>query len=130
MRTCSLLRRCRQADKGRAYTRHELIVEVAAASGNLLEVSSNGDMRRFADDRVFRHAVAFLWLRLAEPTCQLVTRRLVGEGARQTWEGMCRFRNMLAHEREQDIDLAILWAEIPSTLDGAEAQLRRLMSAG
>lgn len=27
---------------GRAYTRDELIVEVAAASGNLREVSSNG----------------------------------------------------------------------------------------
>ncbi len=38
---------------GRAYTRDELIVE-AAASGKLREVSSNGDVRRFTDDRVFR----------------------------------------------------------------------------
>lgn len=115
---------------GRVYTRDELIVELAAAVGNLREVGSRGDVRRFADDRVFRFAVACLWSRLAEPTCQLVTRRLVGEGSRRTWEGMGRFRNMLAHEREQDIDFVILWAEIPSTLDGTEAQVERLTAAG
>lgn len=115
---------------GPAYTRDELIVEVAAAAGNLREVSSNGDVRRFTDDSAFRYAVAFLWLRLAEPTCQLVTRRLVGEGSRRTWEGMCRFRNMLAHEREQDIDFVILWAEIPSTLYRTEAQVERLLANG
>jgi uncharacterized protein with HEPN domain len=115
---------------GRVYTREELIVEVAAASGNLREVSSRGDMRRFTDDVVFRYAVAFLWLRLAEPTCQLVTRRLVGERSRRTWEGMCGIRNRLAHEREQDIDFVKLWADLPSTLDGAEALVDRLMAAG
>jgi uncharacterized protein with HEPN domain len=115
---------------GRAYTRDELIVEVAAASGNLREVSANGDLRRFDDDRVFRYAVAFLWLRLAEPGCQLVTRRLVGEESRQTWEGMCRIRNLLSHERDQDINYGKLWADIPSTLQATEARLDRLMSAG
>jgi uncharacterized protein with HEPN domain len=115
---------------GRVYTRDEWIVELAAAAGNLREVSSRGDVRRFADDRVFRFAVAFLWLRLAEPACQLVTRRLVSEGSRRAWEGMFRFRNMLAHERGQDIDFVVLWAQIPSTLDGTEAQVKRLTAAG
>lgn len=117
-------------DVGRVYTRDELIVELAAASGNLREVSSNGDVRRFTDDRVFCYAVAFLWLRLAEPACQLVTRRLVGAPSRQVWEGMCGIRNRLAHEREQDIDFDQLWANIPSTLDRTEAQVERLTAAG
>jgi uncharacterized protein with HEPN domain len=115
---------------GRVYTRDELIVELSAASGNLREVSASGDFRRFTDDRVFRFAVAFLWLRLAEPACQLVTRRLVGAPSRLAWEGMCWIRNMLAHEREQDIDFDELWAGIPSTLDRTEAQLDRLLAAG
>ena len=115
---------------GRVYTRDELIVELSAASGNLREVSSNGDVRRFTDDRVFRFAVAFLWLRLAEPACQLVTRRLVGDLPRRAWEGMCGIRNMLAHEREQDIDFDELWADIPLTLERTEAQLDRLGAAG
>lgn len=115
---------------GRVHTRDELLAEVAAGSGNLREVSSNGDLRRFTDDRVFRFAVAFLWLRLAEPACQLVTRRLVGDQSRRAWEGMCGIRTMLAHEREQDIDFDELWAEIPSTLGRTEAQLDRLLAAG
>ncbi len=115
---------------GRAYTRSELISEVASASDNLGELSSHGDARRFADDPVFRYAVAFLWLRLAEPTCQLVTRRLVGHGPRRAWEGMCRIRNLLAHERDQDINYEKLWADIPSTLEATEFQLHRLMAAG
>jgi hypothetical protein len=66
---------------GREYTRQELLIEAAAAANRLFEVGGRGDLRRFTDDDVFRFAVAYLWLRLAEPTCQLVTRRLVGAQA-------------------------------------------------
>ena len=114
---------------GRVYTRGELLAEVAEASGNLCDASSNGDFRRFTDDRVFRFAVAFLWLRLAESTCQLVTRRMVGDQSRRAWEGMCGIRNMLAHDREQDIDFDELWYEIPSTLKHTDAELGRLLLA-
>ncbi|MDQ1250837.1 MAG: hypothetical protein QG597_5217 [Actinomycetota bacterium] len=65
---------------GREYTRQELLVEAAAAA-KLLEVGGRGDLRRYSDDEVFQYAVAYRWLRLAEPTCQLVTRRLVGGDA-------------------------------------------------
>jgi hypothetical protein len=51
----------------RECTRNELILEVTAASANLREVSSNDDVRRFTVDPVFRYALAFLWLRMAEP---------------------------------------------------------------
>ena len=115
---------------GRVYTRKELIAELAAASGNLREVSSSGDERRFTDDRVFCYAVAFLWLRLAEPACQLVTRRLVGDRSALAWEGMCGIRNRLAHEREQDIDFVKLWVDIPSMLDRTDVEVDRLLAAG
>ncbi|MFI0432692.1 MAG: hypothetical protein ACH36H_06085 [Candidatus Nanopelagicales bacterium] len=44
----------------REYTRDELILDVAAASANLREVSSNGDVRRFTDERVFSLSLGFL----------------------------------------------------------------------
>ena len=106
------------------YTRDELLAEVVAGSGSLCEVSSNRDFRRFADAWVFRFAVVFPWLRLAEPACQLVTRRLVGDHSRRAWEGICGIRNMLAHE--QDIDFDELWSEIPSTPECSDAQLDSL----
>ena len=46
--------------------RGELIAELAAASGNLREVSSSGDERRFSGDRGFCFAVVFFWLRPAD----------------------------------------------------------------
>lgn len=93
-------------------------------------MSSRGGVRRFSDDRVFRYVVAFLWLRLAEPACQLLTRRLAGEESRRTWEGMCGIRSRFAHEREQDIDFTKLWIDIPSTLNQTEAQVDRLTGSG
>lgn len=47
--------------------------------------------RRFTDDRAFRYSVAFLWLRLAEPACQLLTRRFVGEDPRQSGRAWATF---------------------------------------
>ena len=115
---------------GRELSRHELIVEASAAVDSLLEVSSFGDRRRYDDDKVFRYAVAFAWLRLAEPLCRLFARRLVGGEARRAWAGMCDIRNKLAHERDQDIPFATLWALLTDGLPQTEAQLDRLMADG
>lgn len=115
---------------GRELTRYERLIEASDAALRLREVGSRGDARRYADDDVFRFAVAFLWLRYAEPLCQLVTGRLVGNAARRSWAGLCDIRNMLAHERSQDIDFAALWDELPATLDLTEAPLDRLIAAG
>ena len=115
---------------GRELSRHELLVETASASEVLRDVTSSGDRRRNDDDRLFRYAVAFAWLRLTEPLCRLITRRLVGDDARRTWVGQCDTRNMLAHDRDQDIDFDPLWPYLVPTLDRTDAQLDRLMAAG
>ena len=113
---------------GRELTRSELLFEASDAATRLRKVSSRGDTHRYTDDEVFRSAVAFLWLRYAEPLCQLVIRRLVGDAARRAWDGMCDIRNMLAHERNQNIDFAALWDELPTTLNLTEAPLDRLLA--
>lgn len=115
---------------GRELSRHELLVEAASAAEALRDVSSSGDRRRYDDDKVFRYAVAFAWLRLTEPLCRLINGRLVGDDARRTWAGQCETRNMLAHERYQDIDFDALWVLLAPTLDLTEAQLDRLMADG
>ncbi len=115
---------------GRVLTRHELILEASAAADSLQEVSSSGDHRRFADDKVFRYAVAFAWLRLAEPLCRLVTRRLVGEEARRAWSGMCGLRNMLAHERDEDINYLPLWSDLALKMGRTVADIDRLQQGG
>jgi uncharacterized protein with HEPN domain len=113
---------------GREYTRYELLVEAASAVWVLRDVSSSGDSRRYEDDRVFRYAVSFAWLRLTEPLCRLFIRRLVAGEDRRTWAGMCDIRNMLAHERDQDIDFSMLWALLAHGLIRTEAQLDRMMA--
>lgn len=115
---------------GREYTRRELLMESAAAANRLHDVGGRGDLRRFADDEVFRFAVAYLWLRLAEPTCQLVTRRLVGGDSQVSSEGMCRLRNSLAHDGDADIDYRSLWAQLSTTLVLVGAQADRLLAHG
>jgi len=114
---------------GRVYTREEMLVEAGAAVARLGESSSRGDQRRYSDDELFRFALAYLWLRLAEPICQLVTRRLVGDEAIHTWEGMCPVRNALAHDREEDIDYLRLWSTLPTTLAVTSAPVDRLLAA-
>ena len=114
---------------GREYTRHELLIEASAAAGNLSEVAERGDLRRFSDDEVFKYAVAYLWLRLAEPTCQLVTRKLVGDQTRVSWAGMCRLRNSLAHDRNEDINYLPLWTNLSVKMDKTAARLDQLMQA-
>ncbi|MDQ1250834.1 MAG: hypothetical protein QG597_5214 [Actinomycetota bacterium] len=52
---------------GREFSRPELLVEASAAATKLDEFGSRGDRRRFSDDEVFQYAIAFAWLRLAEP---------------------------------------------------------------
>lgn len=113
---------------GRELSRHELLVEAAAAAENLREVTSLGDRRRFDDDRAFRYAVAFGWLRLTEPLCRLITRRLVADYELRTWVGQCDTRNMLAHDREQDIDFDALWVYLLPTLDRTDVQLELLLA--
>jgi uncharacterized protein with HEPN domain len=113
---------------GREYTRRELLMESAAAANRLHDVGGRGDLRRFADDEVFRFAVAYLWLRLAEPTCQLVTRRLVGGDAQVSWEGMCRLRNILAHDRDEDIDYLPLWSDLALKVATTVAHIDRLLA--
>lgn len=115
---------------GRELSRNELLVEAASAAEILRDVSSSGDLWRYDDDRAFRYAVAFAWLRLAEPLCRLFARRQVGGEARRAWAGMCDIRNKLAHERDQDIPFATLWALLADGLPQTEVQLDRLMAAG
>lgn len=115
---------------GRELSRHELLAEAASAAEALRDVSSFGDLRRYDDDKVFRYAVAFAWLRLTESLCRLFARRLVGGETRRMWAGMCDIRNMLAHERDQDIDFAMLWALLDERLPRTEAQLDRLIVDG
>ena len=115
---------------GRELSRSELLVEAASAVEALRDVSSSGDRRRDEDDKMFRYAVAFAWLRLAEPLCRLFARRLVGGEARRAWAGMCDIRNKLAHERDQDIPFATLWALLTDGLPETELQLDRLMADG
>lgn len=113
---------------GREFSRHELLVEASAAAIRLGEFGSRGDRRRFSDDEVFQYAIAFAWLRLAEPLCRLTTRRLVDDQARREWQGMCEVRNMLAHERDQDINYPRLWQGVRTTLDVTQTTLDRLVS--
>lgn len=87
-----------------------------------------GDLRRYVDDEVFRFALAYLWLRLAEPACQLSTRRLIGEPSRNAWTGMCTIRNTLAHDREEDINYRPLWANIATTVGATLAETDRLLA--
>jgi uncharacterized protein with HEPN domain len=114
---------------GRELSRSELLVEAASAAEALRDLASSGGRRRYNDDRAFRYAVAFAWLRLAEPLCRLFSRRLVGGEARRAWAGMCDIRNKLAHERDQDIPFAPLWALLTDGLPQTEAQVDRLLSA-
>jgi uncharacterized protein with HEPN domain len=114
---------------GRDYTRQELLIDAAAAAYKLHEVSGRGDLRRFTDDDVFRYAVAYPWLRLAEPTCQLVTRKLVGGEAQMSWNGMCRLGNILVYDRDEDINYRYLWAGLSTTLVVVGAQSDQLLAS-
>lgn len=113
---------------GREFSRPELLVEASAAATKLDEFGSRGDRRRFSDDEVFQYAIAFAWLRLAEPLCRLITRRLVDDQVRREWQGMCEVRNVLAHERDQDINCPRLWQGIHTTLGGTQTTLDRLVA--
>ncbi len=113
----------------REYTRQELLVEVVAAASRLRELGARGDLRRFTDDEVFRFALAYLWLRLAEPACQLVTRRLVGEMSMAVWSGLCPIRNALAHERDEDINYQRLWVNVPAAVEASLGEADRLLAS-
>jgi uncharacterized protein with HEPN domain len=43
---------------------------------------------------------------------------------------MCDIRNKLAHERDQDMPFATVWASLTDGLPQTEAQNDRLMSSG
>ena len=113
---------------GRELTRYEVLVEASAAATKLREFGSRGDWRRFTDDEVFRYAVAFEWLRLTEPLCGLISRRLIGTAAPREWEPACEVRNLLAHERDQDINYTRLWEGIHTTLGATEVRLDQLIA--
>lgn len=113
---------------GREFTRHELLVEASAAATKLRKFGSSGDRRRFTDDEVFQYAVAFAWLRLAEPLCRLVSSRLVSDPVPREWEPVCEVRNVLAHERDQDLNYPRLWDGLMSMLDATESKLDQLMA--
>jgi uncharacterized protein with HEPN domain len=101
---------------GRGLSRREMLVEVGAAADAAREVTSRGDRQMYEDDVIFRYAVAFACLRLAEPICRLITWRLVGADSWLAWAGICRVRSVLAHERYEDIDFDGLWTDMVSAL--------------
>lgn len=111
----------------RQLSRRELLVEFSVACAALREVGNQGDAMRFDNDRVFRFAIAFLWLRAAEPACQLRKRRLVDEVTRDSWSALCIVRNTLAHGRGEDIGFGALWRELSGGLISMEAQAAKLL---
>ena len=110
--------------------RHELLVEMDAACDRLTAAAGQGDRRRYVDDPLFRCAIAYLWLRSAEPAAQLLSRRLVDHSRKSTWSYLPVIRNSLAHDREQQIDYDKLWDLLPTLPMSVGRDVDRLLACG
>lgn len=109
--------------------RKRYLVEMAAATDRLASAASRGDQRRYADDDLYRFAIAFLWLRLAEPATRLLSLRLVDERAVPVWGVLTTIRNSLAHQLDEEIAYGRLWTELPDTVQAVNDDLDLLLAS-
>lgn len=109
--------------------RRRYLLEMAAATDRLAIAAARGDQRRYSDDDLYRYAVAFLWLRLAEPATRLLTLRLLDERAVPAWGLLTTIRNSLAHQRDEEIDYGTLWTKLPNTLESVKDDLDLLLAS-
>ena len=109
--------------------RTRYLLEMAAATDRLTKAANSGDNRRYADDDLYRYAIAFLWLRLAEPASRLLALHLVDEHTVPTWRSLNVIRNSLAHQRDEEIAYGRLWHELPETLTAVGDDLDHLLAA-
>lgn len=107
--------------------RRRYLVEMAAATDRLAAAAARGDRRRYADDDLYRYAIAFLWLRLAEPATRLLSLRLVDE--RVVPRLLTTIRNSLAHQSEEEIEYGLLWTKLPDTIRVVSDDLDPLLSS-
>jgi uncharacterized protein with HEPN domain len=105
------------------------LVEMAAATDRLASAATRGDQRRYTDDDLYRFAIAFLWLRLAEPATRLLTLRLVDEQALPVWGVLTTIRNSLAHQLDEEIAYGRLWTELPDTIQTVNDDLDLLLAS-
>ena len=109
--------------------RKRYLVEMAAATDRLASAATRGDQRRYADDDLYRFAIAFLWLRLAEPATRLLSLRLVDERAVPVWGVLTTIRNSLAHQLDEEIAYGRLWTELPDTVQAVNDDLDLLLAS-
>lgn len=102
---------------------------MAAATDRLARAADSGDGRRYADDDLYRYAIAFLWLRLAEPATRLLNLRLVDERTVPTWGLLTTVRNSLAHQLDEEIAYSRLWSRLPETLETVSGDLDHLLAS-
>ena len=102
---------------------------MAAANDRLARAADSGDNRRCADYDLYRYAIAFLWLRLAEPATRLLKQRLVDARTVPTWDSLTTIRNSLAHQLDEEIAYSRLWSKLPETLEAVSEDLDRLMAS-
>jgi len=109
--------------------RRRYLVEMFAAADRLARAAALGDDRRYEDDDLYRYAIAFLWLRLAEPATRLLTLRLVDRRSIPVWGLLTAVRNSLAHESDEEIPYRQLWTKLPETLDVVGRDLDLLLAS-
>lgn len=105
------------------------LIEMGAASDRLATAAAQGDERRYADDDLYRYAIAFLWLRLAEPATRLLSLRLVDERTVPVWKLLNAVRNSLAHDSDEEIPYGQLWTTLPETIDVVGRDLDLLLAS-
>ncbi|MDQ1246874.1 MAG: hypothetical protein QG597_1242 [Actinomycetota bacterium] len=110
-------------------TRRRLLVEMQAACSRLWDTASRGDAHRFEDDDVYRHAIAFLWLRLGEPASRLMAQRLIDVSQVPQWAWLVATRNSLAHGADSEIDYPSLWESLPTVAVSTERDVARLLAS-
>lgn len=113
----------------RSKTRRSLLVEMGRELDELAAVASMGDFRRYQDDSLFRSAVAFRWLRVAEPAAQLLRRRLVDEDQLESWSDIPQIRHSLAHDFDDEISYWVLWDNLAQASGTWQMDVAQLLAA-
>lgn len=109
--------------------RRRYLAEMTAAADRLARAAERGDDRRYTDDDLYRFAIAFLWLRLAEPATRLLTLRLVDARKIPVWSLLTAIRNSLAHDSDEEIPYGQLWTKLPETLEAVGHDLDLLLTS-
>lgn len=106
-----------------------LLVEMQAACDRLWDTANRGDTRRFEDDDVYRHAIAFLWPRLCEPASRLMAQRLIDVSPVPPWCWLVATRNSLAHSADSEIDYPSLWESLATVAVSTDRDVARLLAS-